>query len=584
MPEQRLAPPIPNPDPERLDIDAIVSAFRSGKAGMKWLGEFLPATYEAPDRFYRAFYTFVQGRVGGHKSRPGEGYDLYQDLIGLHVGQRRRAFIRITAQEQDEISFDNLHLRSAALANAWAQMGVEPGKAIALVLPMGIDFVVALATALRLGVILSLVSPDGPTFVQNRLARLEPDYLVTSDKNARMCGDFLDKRLPFVAPSMSKTAPSHWYAADESVLRILSPFGDPEGDPMEVPANSFYLAILLAGFWVFALDKSDTLAAPGFSLAQFQPSLLLSTWAAGAAYADFSVAEVEADSKILARAGVTVLGIRRSVRDALISRGSSQFPKGIKMWFRSLTEKADIDRWIEFQNISSERKVFGFCIGASVAASFVHLFSPPTLPDVSALRVWPVPGASFKLAEIAAGELPSLRDAGVYAPLVDGNPVEPSGLPAMIFAREKDGYIFAGSIDLGHDAFAYSVNEIAQVVESHGAVRHAAVVVTSGKYTNDAVVALLVFTDDPRDAYGNVIFRVTPDDLRALIVREMGADALPDRIEIFPLRPRIVEGKVDAAFCRDQYLGGLFHRKSKSELNRLISRLGYILAGSQSAK
>lgn len=580
MAEQR----IPTPDPERLDIDAVVAAFRSGKAGMKWLGEFLPATYEAPDRFYRALYAFAQRRVGGHKSRPGDGYDLYQDTIGLHVGQRRRAFIRMTADGQDEITFDNLHLRSASLANAWAQMGVEPGKAIAIVLPMGVDFVVAVATALRLGVVMSIVSPDGPTFVQNRLTRLEPDHVVTSDKYARMCGDYLEKRLPFVAPAMTKTAPSHWYAADESVLRILSPFGDPEADPIEVPAGSLFSGLLVAGLLVFSLDKSDTLAAPGFSLAQFQPSLLLSTFAAGAAFADFAVAEVEADSKILARAGVTVLGIRRSVRDAFIARGSSQFPKGLRAWFRSLTEKADIERWIEFQNMSSERKVFGFCIGASAAASFVHLFSPPTLPDVAALRVWPVPGASFKLAEIAAGELPSLRDAGVYAPLVDGNPVDPTGLPTMIFAREKDGYIFAGSIDLGHDACAFPANEVAQVVESHAAVRHAAIVVTSGKFTNDAVVALLVFTDDHRDAAGNVVYRVTPDDLRALIAREMGPDGMPDRIEIFPLRPRIVEGKVDPVYCRDQYLGGLFHRKANSELNRLISRLGYILAGSSPAK
>lgn len=580
MAEQR----IPTPDPERLDIEAIVAALRAGKAGMKWLGEFLPATYEAPDRFYRALYAFAQRRVGGHKSRPGDGHDLYQDLIGLHIGQRRRAFIRVTPDSLDEITFDNLHLRSAALANAWMQMGVEPGKAIAIVLPMGVDFVVSVATALRLGVILSVVSPDGPTYVQNRLARLEPDHVITSDKHARMCGDFLEKRLLFVAPTMTKTAPSHWYAADESVLRVLSPFGDAEGDPVEVPAGSLYSALLLAGLFVFALEKTDTLAAPGFSPAQFQPSLLLSTFAAGAAFADFSAADVEADPKILARAGVTVLGIRNRVRDAFISLGSSQFPKGLRAWFRSLTEKADIARWIEFHKISSERKVFGFCIGASVAASFVHLFSPPTLPDVAALRVWPVPGASFKLTEIAAGELPSLRDSGVYAPLVDGNPVDPTGLPAMIFAREMDGYIFAGSIDLGHDAQAFPGNEVSRVAESHGAVRHAAVVVTAGKYTNDAVVALLVFTDDHRDAQGNVIYRVTPDDIRALIAKEMGSDAQPDRIEIFPLRPRIVEGKVDAAYCRDQYLGGLFHRKANSELNRLISRLGYILAGSSPPK
>lgn len=576
--------PIPTPDPERIDIDAVASALRSGKAGMKWLGEFLPATYEAPDGFHRALHTYASRRVGGHKSRPGDGYDLYHDTIGIHVGERRRAFVFASAKGDDDITFDNLHQRSAALAVAWAQMGVEPGKAIALVLPVGVDYLIALAACLRLGAIVCIVSPDGPTFVQNRLERLAPDHVVTSDKLARLCGDFIETRLPFVAPAMTKTAPSHWYASDESVLRILSPFGDPAADPMEINAATFYQSLLVAGFFAFALEKSDTLAAPGFSPAQFQPHLLLATLAAGAVYAEVPAVEIESDAKVLNRVGVTVFGVQRSVRDALLSRGSASFPKGIRAWFQSLTEKFDIERWLAFQTLAWERKALGFCIGASAAASFVHLFSPPAPPDVAALRVWPAPGSSFKLAEIAAGELPSLRDAGVYMPLVQEKPADPSGLPAMIFAREPDGYIFAGSIDLGHNAHAYPADEVAKVVESHRAVRHAAVVVTSAKYTNDAVVALLVFTDDHRDAEGRVVFRITPDDIRALVLREMGASVLPDRIEIFPLRPRVVDGKADAAYCRDQYLGGLFHQKANSEMHRLISRLGYILAGPRSSQ
>ncbi|MBK9265473.1 MAG: AMP-binding protein [Polyangiaceae bacterium] len=572
--------PIPTPDPERIDIDAVASAVRSGKASMKWLGGFLPATWDAPERFHKALHAHASKRVGGHKSRPGEGYDLYHDTIGVHVGQRRRAFVAASASGDTDITFDNLHHRSAALSIAWAQMGVAPGKSVAIVLPVSVDHVIALVACLRLGAVVSTVSPDGPTFVQNRLERLQPDHVVTSDKLARHCGDFAEKRIQFVAPAMTNTsAPSHWYASDEPVLRILSPFGDPAGDPVEVCADKLYESLIVAGLFVFALDKSDTLAAPGFSPAQFQPHLLLSAFVAGAAYAEMPASDVEADAKIVSRTGTTVLGVCRSVRDALVRQGSSNVPKGLRAWFRSLTEKFDIERWVQFQNIAWERKVPGFCIAASSAASFVHLFSPPAAPNVAALRVWPAPGASFALAEIAAGELPSLRDAGVYAPLVEGKPADPSGLPTMIFARESDGYVFAGSVDLGHDAHAYPADEVVRVVESHRAVRHAAVVVTSGKYTNDAVVALLVFTDDHRDAEGRVVFRFTPDDIRALVMREMGPTALPDRIEVFPLRPRIVEGKVDAAYCRDQYLGGLFHKKATSELHLLISRLGYILAG-----
>lgn len=580
MPEQ----PIPTPDPEHLDIAAVVSALRGGRAGMNWLGEFLPATYTAPERFHRALFAYATRRTGGYKSRPDEGYTLYHDTIGIHAGQRRRAVVVAATSGDQELTFASLHQRSAALATAWAQMGVAPGKAVALVMPMTVEYVVALAACLRLGVTMSVVSPDGPTYVQNRLARLEPEHVVTTDKLARFCGDFLDKRLPVVPPSLLTTAPSHGYGKDDAVLRVISPFGDPEAKPIEISAGALFPALLTAGLFVLALDDQDTFAAPGFSSSQFQPSLLLATLAAGATYAEIAEEDAITDSKVIQRVGTTVLGIRRALRDAFLARGAASFPKGIRAWFRSLTEKCDIERWISFQNLAWERRVPGFALAASTAASFVHLFSPPAAPDVAAMRVWPAPGARFTLAEIAAGALPSLRDSGVYVPLgPEDKPANPPGLPAMIFAREKAGYVFAGSVDLGHDAHAYPSAEVSRVVETVPAVRHAAVIVTAGKYTNDAVIALLIFTDDHRDAEGRVVSRLTTDEIRKLLLREMGPDVLPDRIEFFPLRPRIVDGQVDLGYCRDQYLGGLFHHKANSELHLLISRLGYILAGPRAA-
>jgi len=414
---------------------------------------------------------------------------------------------------------------------------------------------------------------------------LGPTHSVTNYKLPRFCGGLLvDKRLPFASPALTNaTPPTYWYKHDKPVMRVLSPFGPEGADPIDLLAADLHQALLVTGLVVLALDSADVVAAPAFSFSQFQPLLVLATLAAGAAYAEVTRDDVVSDPKIITRAGVTVFGVSRAVRDALLERGAAGFPKGPRVWFRSMTEVFDIERWIEFQNLAWERKIFGFCLVASVAAPFVHLFSPPASPGVAAQRLWPVPGRSFSLTEVAAGELTALRDSGIYTPLVEDEPADPTGLPSMMFARGEDGYIFAGCVDTGRNAQTYPTEVVARVVESHHAVRHAAVVLAAAKHANDAVVILLVFTEDKRDQDGRVVPRILPDELRALVVREMGAALAPDRIEVFPLRPRVVEGKVDVAHCRDQYLSGLLHKKAASEIHVLMSRLGYILSGPRSS-
>src|SRR5262249_52890463 len=104
--------------------------------------------------------------------------------------------------------------------------------------------------------------------------------------------------------------------------------------------------------------------------------------------------------------------------------------------------------------------------------------------------------------------------------------------------------------------------------------------ISSGRWMNDAHVALLVFCDDARGPDGKVALPVGVPELKARIAREMGERYVPDRIEIFPLRPRFTKtGEVDHVWCRTEYLRGSLSRKSRPEAFILLSRLGYILAG-----
>ena len=294
---------------------------------------------------------------------------------------------------------------------------------------------------------------------------------------------------------------------------------------------------------VLGLDPSDVVSTPGFDPAQFQPLMLLAVLAAGAAWAELSVADLARDPRLLERAKVSVLGIGRALREQILARGIDPLKASVRAWFRSLTEVLQVDRWDELGRLFAGSKLVGFNLVANAATGGVELWSPRTAATqfTAALtfRVWPVPARAWQISEVAAGGLSALNPVGVYTVLEGEDPAP--GLPRMILARQGDAFFFAGAIDLGQDAQAYPCDEVAAAAAGIPAVRHAAVVTAPGRWMNDARVVLLVFVDDARGPDGRIALPVSVPEVQAHIAREMGERFAPERVEILPLRPRFTE-------------------------------------------
>lgn len=514
-----------------------------------------------------SLYALAGDRIGPQKSRPGEGYDLYHDIVAAHLGRHRRALVEHGRASDVELSFEALHRRCTALSAAWRRAGVGPGQAICVVLPVGADHLAALLAGLRLGAVVSVLPPWGPTFVQTRLDALAPERVATTERHAWMLGRYAELLLPIDAPPDEWPQPSRWYPPDAPALRLVSPFAEAP-EPAEIPAALLHESLLRDGLFVFGLDPSDTLAAPGFDPVQFQPHLALAALFRGAAWAELQPGDIDADPRALARLGVTVLGVQRDLRDRLLRAGPGLLGPACRAWFQSLTDVLDVDRRDALRRALG-RHLREFGVVACAAAGGAHLAGAP-VPRVPAARVTPAPGRDWQLSEIAGAPLPALRGTGIYTALRGGE-TEPA-LPRLVLTRDGDGFLLAGALDPGRDAQAYPATEVARVAERHPAVRHAAVVVTPGSLPNDAHVALLAFHEDTAG---------TPPApaVEALIVREMGERFAPDRIEVFPLRPRLCDGVADVARCRSHYLSGALHRKSRAELFVLLSRLRYGLDG-----
>src|SRR6185312_3716403 len=79
------------------------------------------------------------------------------------------------------ITYGTLHDRCTMLSAAWKRLGCERGASICVLLPVGLDYVVAVLTGLRMGLVVSTLEPYGPAYVRSRLEALAPAFTVTSD-------------------------------------------------------------------------------------------------------------------------------------------------------------------------------------------------------------------------------------------------------------------------------------------------------------------------------------------------------------------------------------------------------------------
>jgi AMP-binding enzyme len=575
-------PPAPPKPPARFDLHVIFETLRGGKANDAWLREWLYASFDTPDQFREALYVYAGARRRGMRSRLDTAYDLYNDCVVAHLGAGKAAFLAGGPQGTlEEVSYDTLNDRCTMLSAAWRRAGVEPGASVVVALPLGVDHVVALLTALRMGLVVTTLTPYGPSFVRTRLAALEPDRIVATEHLCNLLGLPADRTLPATAKREIGVPSAHAYAPKEVALRLFSPFSAPDDDPIEVTAAGLHESIVRDGIVVLGLDPTDVVAAPGFDAMQVQPHLLLSVLAAGACYADLSLKELERDPKLLERAKVTVLGIGRALREQILARGLDPLKASVRTWFRDLTEVVEIHRWDEFGRLVAGSKLTGFNVVMNAATGGTELWSPRSTSSLTLLRVWPIPARSWQLSEVAAGALPMLNESGIYTVVVKKKPMP--GLPELLLARQGEGFLFAGCVALpGPRAQVFPGAEVAAVAAQIPAVRHAAVVLAPGQWMNDVRVVLLVFVDDARGPDGRIALPVGVPELKSRIAREMGERFMPERIEILPLRPRFTkEGEIDHAWCRSQYLSGTLTQKARSEMFILLSRLGYILAGGE---
>ncbi len=521
----------------------------------------------AADRsaFLSALRAYADEGAAGSASNHQGGASLYQAFVGAHVTSGRPALAIETRGERKTLPYDELHTLTGRLERAWARAGLEPGALVALVVPMSVEFVVALLTCMRMGLVAAPLASRGRAWVDKRLEVLQPDAIFAGRDGGAFGAQWPAPLLPWLRDEDAPAPESGSCDPGAPVLRVFSPYAPEPLTAFDVPAQALLDASLCDGLITLGLDRRDVVAAPGWDESTCQPFFILATLMAGACWAELGEASVRARPRILAEAGVTLLGVRSSLRDVLLAGGEwKDIP--LRAWFRDLLEP-QVGSWDELVRQTAARGVTSFCLGMAPTAGGAMVFSPPSLAMQPAL-CWPVPVRDHQLAELGSVDLPALADVGLLTPLADGKPV--GGAPALVFGRRGAGYQYAGCAQIGRGGQVYPEDEVVALAKRHPDVTHATVVVTPSRPVNDAHVTLLLFCSPDRAEAGSV----RTHEVRNLIAQDLGTPWLPDRVEWIALRPRLTADGIDRDWCRAQYLSGALLAKAANPMFRLLSQLG----------
>ncbi len=565
-----------------------------------WLAE----GYEAPWWFWKQVgRELLDAAPGTPRSAVFEWYNLFHELGQRHALGGRAAFSDYNvATGLTAASYGALTARAQRLAARWVAAGVQPGSTVCICLGPSPAYVASMLAAWLCGAAVSIVPPDGPGFVGRCVRALnaaaggadgaepppaeEPPPLfavvgsrarpwLSRDRAVRLL-DWDDRGGPW--PPGGGPTP-HRFAAGEVAARYFSPLGAGWDQLVELSAEQLYLGALRDGLLLLGLGAGRTIAAPGFCSVQYKPALLVAALACGAHYLEFDMEEL-GDGSALCRSPLDVIAVRGSVRRLLSQRLAANEKAAPRRWLRNIAEDNDSRAWSTFAAQMAARGALGMSYFACSAAGGSLLFSA-WCKDPVATGVWRTPGVPAELTEPNGTRMPALADVGMLTPLA--NIEDPHGIQAglsdqalgrCVIARGEEADVWIENLGSHREGQVLPELQMEELLKAACEDVSAAVLASLPTHSgaSRSRVVLLVYV---------VPSAAPPPDpawLKQQLRSQLGADRLPDTVEVFELNPRWVDPKseapeVDRPGCASQYLTGTLWGKSRHQVFRELARL-----------
>lgn len=557
---------------DTLDIPATLASLDLEREddcpSLSWLDQ----SRTEPERFWDGACHWIQLTGRGVQTRRFAHYDLYLDLVERHRGSSAPAMLWCEGDRLRTMTFDELGSRALRCAESWSKLGVRPGVRVALALPLGCDYLVAFCALLCLGASVTIVDA-APSQAMARQVQLCRVTMVVRPEFGD-CAQAIEgvTTIRVTVDGRPRTQRPYAYQAQEPCWWTLSPLS--RGTSAPVSAHCVFEASLLDAIYALRLDARSRLAVPGWSLRQCQPSLLSSCLLAGCAFVHLTLEQLQNNPELLFDSNLTCLGLSQPL---LRSLGEWSRPLAtVKHLVRPVDEPLDWSGYrgfltrTELTHVPCSSLLMDAALGGSVLFSTRRkgTFGARVLPSVG--RRFSLVDSLTKAEDVAnAGVLQLRAEPRAMAASAGSNAAEAEAF--LLLVRHGNEWFYGGTIQPRRGSHCFPDELVVACVERLSGVAGACIVpvpqVTDHGFWT---FCLLLFT-------GSVEAGPSIAAVASAIRSELGAEALPDHIEVVPFHPRRAKRRVDVAWYERRYqtgsLGRLLRASAYRALGSLRSRL-----------
>ncbi len=530
-------------------------------------------SYNQPRDFWVELFNRVQTlHGGGLKTELFSSYHFYYDCIVPHLGKKKVAFKQMDGSNWREWTFDHLHRLVNYQMDRWKNQSEDSEVTIAIAMPLGINFLVALLVALRLGLKFSVFPLDSPLLPKKRLRHFLDQLKVgmiftTPDSSPFIRGDEPHWLIEYLEEKEEyQPDRDHIYAPEQEMQLAVTCQTQYDHLLVSTTAQEVYLNVLRAGFLTLGLQPGMTWAySPDCSLRE-QPFLLLTGLLFGVTTAIISESCLAKNPTSIATNSVDVLGVSNSLRN--LWSQSNGLPKSkLRHWYRSVFDD-DEKGWATFSEKNKIDKVASTRLFIDSASGGINICSV-AVKDVDKDPIWPAFGTPWDLLQFDQQEVLSVHSFGVFKQHSSADC--PSN---FALTQQREGWEVASVVTPQSRGYTNPMKVLEELAECSDFIKNTFFLTLRISYSHLSVTTILLVFVDPmlRDEVQDRQ-REWTSVINNALSQALGSIFLPDKIEFFPLQPKCQGEGIDRNWCLHQYTSGLLYRKKELNMYHWLSLL-----------
>lgn len=552
-----------------MDSGKLISQWWSNTALTFDCEEWLEKSYEHPAPFWEGLFALHQkSKRSPTQSIFSEHYDFYHDCILRHAISHDLAYTFITDDHTQNWSYKQLHTCVNYHVRKWSQHNPQTGQLIVIALPPGIEFLIALLTALRFGLTICFL-PSGSFLGKNHLTRIlssiKPQLIATLDPIREIPNVLID---PKGVDEENHLPHSSSYKASKQVQISLALHRQEPLAFVPLDAHTMYLHALRDSLLGLNLHEHTSWAAPLACPIRTEPCSTLATLLAGARKVHVSDEAIKNNPRILEDERIHLLGLSSELLN-LWSRTPAAPARSLKGIYRDAMD-VRIQALKSFMQLNRLEKVPRFELLMDNSAGGALFITRPHHEFFNAyLR--PNPGTPWWFDDFSGNGQKSTMSFGLFATSLSckENNQKPGNL---VCSMAEKSCVLAGSKAPCRHGATFPMKELEEIVKSLPFVESCVLLPLDKEYGFMAskFFTLLIFfnplkkdiTDKEKLDWNREITHRISDNL--------GTAYLPDQIEYFPLIPKITSKGLDRMWCASQYQSGLLAKKAQTPVYQLL--------------